>query len=496
MGLYNINHLNEGILSEAYIPKSKYLKRAEELLDKIRSPYLVDDAKGIVGTAKINLSRFSSTADGIVNSKEWLEFERCFEKQFGFKTFTVNLMRSAIPNAMTLPVSFDITHIKGFDDVLDKSGLRYKESAGISAISFISDGMLFNGKFTSGQILAVMLHEVGHNFSQMGIEILANINCGKVLINVAASFLALFNKIQHASEKGGVAQAAVQALGSVLGVIFTTDWAKENFNTSKRNNAPMSQALDILFSVFGTNADIALITSQIMQIKDTLITVFTNKIISSLKYNIKNQVGNLTDNYKQAALNQLVNYPGFMDESFADKFVAMNGYGVEFSTAIKLMDSEAILGFGMQGDFDKVPVLGQFMAVNYIVNKVFNQILSGEPHPTTASRIKTQISILRAEMKEPGISKKTKSMIERDIANIEIENERLEKQLKSDINFRSSHYRIYIMSFDKFVTKLQPKKDVREALLGVIKSDSKIIETLKKNANSMADKISNKLKLR
>lgn len=87
-------------------------------------------------------------------------------------------------------------------------------------------------------------------------------------------------------------------------------------------------------------------------------------------------------------------------------------------------------------------------------------------------------------------------MIERDIANIEIENERLEKQLKSDITFRNSHYRIYVMSFDNFVTKLQPKKDVREALLGVIKSDSKIIATLKKNAGDMGGKIANKLKLR
>ena len=42
MGLYTIRDFQEGgILSETYVPKSKYLKKAEELLDKIRKPYLV-----------------------------------------------------------------------------------------------------------------------------------------------------------------------------------------------------------------------------------------------------------------------------------------------------------------------------------------------------------------------------------------------------------------------------------------------------------------------
>ena len=53
MGLYSIKDFESGgILSEAYVPKSKYLKRAEMLLDKIRAPYLVNNS-GISGMARI-----------------------------------------------------------------------------------------------------------------------------------------------------------------------------------------------------------------------------------------------------------------------------------------------------------------------------------------------------------------------------------------------------------------------------------------------------------
>ena len=53
MGLYTIRDFQEGgILSEAYVPKSKYLKKAEELLDKLRQPYLIKDASGITGLGK------------------------------------------------------------------------------------------------------------------------------------------------------------------------------------------------------------------------------------------------------------------------------------------------------------------------------------------------------------------------------------------------------------------------------------------------------------
>ena len=101
MGLYTIRDFQEGgILSEAYVPKSKYLKRAEELLDKIRKPYLVDDTKGMIGLLKINSQRLASVVKELYVDKDWKEFEHCLEKQFGFETFSVNILRMSQINAL------------------------------------------------------------------------------------------------------------------------------------------------------------------------------------------------------------------------------------------------------------------------------------------------------------------------------------------------------------------------------------------------------------
>ena len=76
MGLYTIRDFQEGgILSEAYVPKSKYLKKAEELLDKLREPYLIKDSSGITGLAKINASRFNSVVNNIQAERDWVELK-------------------------------------------------------------------------------------------------------------------------------------------------------------------------------------------------------------------------------------------------------------------------------------------------------------------------------------------------------------------------------------------------------------------------------------
>ena len=127
-----------------------------------------------------------------------------------------------------------------------------------------------------------------------------------------------------------------------------------------------------------------------------------------------------------------------MDESFADKFVAMNGYGVEFATGMKVFEAEAH-SFGIRGTVDKIPVVGQIFALEYIMNATFNTIMTGEPHPALASRLNTQISILEEELKRPGISNRTKELIRKDIKDIKDQTAALDKLMKKDINFKSSH---------------------------------------------------------
>ena len=93
---------------------------------------------------------------------------------------------------MTYPVSLEFARFANFDDVLDSNGLRYKESAKMNGVSFITDGLLFNAKFTSGQILSIILHEIGHNFSQMAIGILAYKIMPKLIYIINNHFIIIY----------------------------------------------------------------------------------------------------------------------------------------------------------------------------------------------------------------------------------------------------------------------------------------------------------------
>ena len=229
--------------------------------------------------------------------------------------------------------------------------------------------------------------------------------------------------------------------------------------------------------------------------------IFHNKLLEYIKDNSKAYVKYIADNKKQVAVNHVMNYMGYMDESFADKFVAMNGYGVEFATAIKLMKTET-LGYGINGVADKIPLVGQLLALEYIMGSFFGTIITGEPHPTDASRIMTQIDILEEELKRPDISPKTRAIIEKDIRDIKKETEKVDKLLRKEINLTSSSFRLYVLAWDEFITSVQPKKDIREKFMSLVNSNKKIMENLKKNTesdktkkDSLLEKINNKLKL-
>lgn len=500
MGLYTIRDFQEGgILSEAYIPKSKYLKKAEELLDKIRKPYLIDDTKGLFGMAKINVQRINSIAKNLYHNKDWIEFEKCLEKQFGFKSFTVNIFRSSQINAFTYPVSLDMTRLADFSDVLDSSGLRYKESAEINGISFISDGLLFNSRFSSGQVLAIILHEIGHNFSQMAISYLAYIGAGKSLYRTTYLMLSLFTKMDVYFKMDQV--STLRKFQELLGYLLnTTDIGKAGSNALKRDKKfeAITFTLDAVSAMLAIKSDFHQIPEGLNRIVLTLKFILNNSIINFIKDNIKASTNYIVDNGKQVAMNNLVNYHMFLDESFADKFVAMNGYGVEFATGIKIMKAESLAN-GINGLADKIPLVGQMFALEYIMGSFFGTIITGEPHPTDAARILTQIEILEEELKDPSISPKTRAIIEKDIKDIKTETVKMDKILKKEITITSSSFRFYVLAWDELITSIQPKKDIREKFMSVIHDNKRLFENLKKNVesakNSTVDKLSNKLKM-
>jgi hypothetical protein len=492
MGLYSIRDFDRGgMLSEAYVPKSKELKKAEALLDQLRTPYLTKDSSGLTGVVRTTASRFKSIGGNIQNDPKWVQFEHCLEKQFGFRTFTVNIVRNSLPNAFTLPVSLDITHFGSFDDVLDKNGLRYRESANIDAISFITDGLLFNGKLSSGQVMAVIIHEIGHNFTQTAIDFIAKFKAGQTLLAGTIGLLSLFTKLDRTLLHTDLPLSQKLLMTSML---FLNDTTKNKFNTLRRDEDTngLKQILDFGYSVSKVVDDFNFIKDELDRLKYMFLNIFRNQVFSIIKSNLRYSVATMRNSKKQIIMSKVMSFPGFMDESFADKFVAMNGYGVEFTTGMRIFESE-IHGVGIYGTVDNIPIVGQLFAVKSMINSVFSNIMGADPHPSMASRLQTQIDVLETELNRPGVSERTKALIRKDLANIEKENKKLDVLLSKEINLKSSHYRYYIMTFNKWLSIIQPKNDIRELFMSVVKDNDSIMQSLEDNARRAEEKFAEKI---
>lgn len=148
------NNLDESaleILNEVYFGKAP-IQSMKAQLTKLRKKL-----KGKPITSTINLDA------------EILKFNRIVEKTFGFYNFALYLNHDPIPNAYTFGVeTFYTTEEK---EKIRKSilanpeGFKFdRKEAKVSMIAAMTSGMLDSEKITDDQIVAVLLHEIGHSY--------------------------------------------------------------------------------------------------------------------------------------------------------------------------------------------------------------------------------------------------------------------------------------------------------------------------------------------
>lgn len=133
------------IVNEVYFGKNKYLIQAEKVLGEFREKYRDDQRRAN-------------------SSPDILEFNRLIEKAFKFECFCLNIEYSGLFNACTIPFStcIDAPSYKGMK--ANEIGFNYDYTKGSSVIVWINSGLLFSKEFTDAEIMAIILHEIGHNF--------------------------------------------------------------------------------------------------------------------------------------------------------------------------------------------------------------------------------------------------------------------------------------------------------------------------------------------
>lgn len=341
-------------LNEAYFGKNKNLLLIEKNFQVILDEYA--NNKGTLFT--LDSSPKSKTALATI--------EKLLENEFGFHKVAITI-HYGIPgiNALTFlqPVHKKLTN----KFIRTKNGMRCVSSNADMVIMIGSE--MFKNNLTAGELTAVTLHEVGHNFFSNN--------------NISTIIMQEFTNIPY-------------YIQDPLAIIGTLNY---EFIISKT----------LPYFIEATKQ------SGIKTICDTL--GIGNRIISVLKTLSLTPL--ILKNFTRVILNQIIKAPfrlidtivgGAADEKFADNFATAYGYGPETTSAFTKFD------YIPSSDLDKIVVLRPIYDIIFAPSKIIAYMV--DPHPNSYARIKDQISYAKQQLnsvKDP----KLKKMLSQQIKQME-----------------------------------------------------------------------------
>lgn len=366
-------------LTEVYIGKTKELLLAESQLDTFRKKYM---GKYVFNT-RVN------------SDKDLLKFDRMMEDIFGFGCFTLHIHNQPSVNAFTMPIDFRCDYKNPTDNIIaDKNGFKFKKEYSYAAILGIYSGLIFNPAFTTPEVMALLLHEIGHNFNSAlnksnGTFTNIIVTIETFISVISGSPLTLINTIKNSNQM----RMALDTTGK---------------NMREQNAIPVIvyDAFKQLQSVLNTTA---LTINDILRVGSlgtlTIIAALYSCVRSALMY-IINPVNIVT---KIIGLN--IKYKS---ELTADNFPTIYGYGPELASALNKFE-------GVEGDsssiimrsFNKIPVLSTIMHCNEIPVFFLAQMFDEHPHST--ARIKDQLDLLNLELSKQDMDPKMVDRIKKDI---------------------------------------------------------------------------------
>lgn len=382
--------VQEQVLSEAYFGKHPDLIKCEEHLEKIRLEAL----------AGFNGAHANVTPSMI---KEIREVEKILGKLFGFKEAILELRAMGYANAYTILTRFNI------DDIVKDLTKKNKRINDGKTIKFTADSnktlycvcgleMFTLAGLTAGEYLAVILHEIGHNFYYDDRELSVAYRLTSGIFIMKSILLELMNDKGKLKDKLLTAQALTSYIpgGDKLRI------AAANFIRENKSLAELDLALNNL-----KGAGIA------------MVSIFAPffYIYEHIKYFSKYMAGIVTKaamsfaSLPMFALAMFTNGDGYQNEKFADNFATSFGYGQEIIAGQKKFD----IGRTTAGSDMKYPTKGttaafQLLTLPTDIINTTSKIVGflGYVHPNSITRCKDQLKYLKAHeksIKDPRMKK-------------------------------------------------------------------------------------------
>ena len=392
------------VLNEAYFGKTKGVLKIEKALGALRRKYM-----GQYFSKDINLD---PGIDDVC---------RAIEDAFGFGLVQFEVCIVAGINAFTMPIgtSVDARGSK-YMEVDTTNGYRYNKQANFAALLYITSGLFLNEAFTDAEITAIMLHEIGHNFTTSAIDYNGNLN---VLNNV---LVGLYTFGVYTVASTNVVKRASINLNNYMAKTFRR--LAEVYNSFK--------------SVIGTWS---YIIAEYLKFGE-----FVNGItmpFSTMVTTIASNVWSITMRYALFPTRFLT---GYDDERFADSFATMYGYGPEMQTALEKLHDRKYSVYAMDKFISESPLIANY--IDLFKLPVLFIIYAFDEHPELPARMKNACTQIEYDLKNHHYRPAMKARIKHDLKVMQANLAKYEK-INSDVTenpkaIKELYYQWLLENFD------------------------------------------------
>ena len=385
-------------MNEVYFGKTDGMLKLEAQLDKLRKKYGINTA--------------SSNSD-----PDLIKFNRMMEEEFGFGCFNLNVTFDVVPNAFTIPIDHSFNAPRKRDKFIISNGhIKFKKEYDYACLMFITTGLIYNPYFTTGEVMASIMHEIGHNFysclNRMN-GVLSAVHSAAYLANIFAEYIQKFMKIEDADIHRNIkdAQENKLTLSMLYGVFqqttyFTKLQAKAR-NTIQKNNGIAQVLLDYVDYVTTIGVFIGSKFAMIKRFIDGTIK------LKDFIFPIKKFIAKAMNPFTWIMLPL-----SYSEERTADNFSTMYGYAPELSSFLNKTSTSGQIE-NTQAIINKVPFVAMLFNTVMIPNKILTSAL--DPHPDGISRVYDQIKMLEYELSKADIDPKMRAVIKDDIKACKIQ---------------------------------------------------------------------------
>jgi len=315
-----------------------------------------------------------------VYNKDMQVFRDMVCKQFGFKTFSYNVLPMAEPNSFTLGSFFPLSNRTPDKIIIDKNGYRFKDNTIVSSIVAVFPELIFNPEYSNEENFSIFLHEIGHNFQSAANNTMFGLTVGEDII--------------------------LAFMGALPSLLLYNDYTYTAVNFIQ-NKLSDIKVLSTLYACVSMIIYALTRCKTFIQGWSSVLLIPIGGILSFAKR---------LESFLRSILN-LSAIRGYYGERFADGFAASYGFGEALSSALRKMDTVITAEPTVDDLINKAPIIGHIMNAACLPGMMLCGII--DVHPNTASRCYSVIKDLKTDLNDPSLSPELKKQLKKEIDSYE-----------------------------------------------------------------------------